>query len=148
MKKKRKKSGFTLIELLLSVALIAVIGAMGAPVYQAFQNKNDLHVATMVITQNLRRAQILSQASEGDSSWGVHIKSGLVTLFKGGDYNTRELDYDELSDISNSISISGDTEGVFSKQLGELNDDKSFPLTSLNKEEKTIQVNRKGMVEY
>ncbi len=144
----QKKAGFSLIELLLSVAIIAMIGAMGAPLYQAFQNRNDLYIAALLSTQNLRRAQVLSQASEGDSDWGVHLETGLITLFKGSDYDSRDTDYDERSNIGQSVSITGDTEIIFSKHFGTLNSNKNIVLNSLNNETKTLQINQKGMIEY
>jgi prepilin-type N-terminal cleavage/methylation domain-containing protein len=57
--------GFTLIEILLSVALIGILAGLSLPVYQAFQVKNDLSVAVDTVVQSMRRAQMLSRASQG-----------------------------------------------------------------------------------
>ncbi|KKT34575.1 MAG: hypothetical protein UW24_C0026G0001, partial [Parcubacteria group bacterium GW2011_GWA2_44_12] len=37
-----KNAGFTLIEVLLSITAIAIIAGISIPVYQSFQNRNDL----------------------------------------------------------------------------------------------------------
>src|SRR3990167_8395347 len=110
-----KNAGFTMIELLLSISIIAIIAGMSAPIYQAFQVRNDLDIATVSIVQSLRRAQILSEAVDGDSSWGVKVQSGSIILFKGVNYATRDINFDEKFDVSASITPSGVSEVAFTK---------------------------------
>lgn len=150
MKQINKKKGFTLIELLLSIALISALAYVSLPVYQSFQIKNDLNIATTTIVQSLRRAQMLSQNMEGDSSWGVAIASGSVTMFKGASYATRDVNYDEKSSISTAITSSGLTEIVFTKLLGDPSAagtiNLSNSITSL--EARAITINSQGMVNF
>lgn len=140
--------GFTLIEILLSITLISIIAGIGIPIYQSFQNRNSLNLATEGFVQLLRRAQTLSRAVDGDTSWGVYIASNTITLFQGLDFTNRNADFDELFDISSSVSITGLQEIVFSKFSGEPQSVGTTILTSLNNETKTITINTEGSIEY
>jgi prepilin-type N-terminal cleavage/methylation domain-containing protein len=142
------KHGFTILEIILSVALIAVFAAVSMPVYQAFQERNDLDIATISIAQTLRRAQFLSQAVDGDTSWGVYIQSGSATLFKGVSFATRDTSYDEVFDVSSNITTSGVLEIVFSKFTGLPQTTGTIILTSSTNETRTITINTKGTVGY
>ena len=143
-----KNAGFTMIELLLSISIIAIIAGMSAPIYQAFQVRNDLDIATVSIVQSLRRAQILSEAVDGDSSWGVKVQSGSIILFKGVNYATRDINFDEKFDVSASITPSGVSEVAFTKFTGIPQVTGNIILTSYTNETRTITINTKGMVSY
>lgn len=144
----QKKAGFTLIEVMLSIAILSLIAGASIPLYQAFQNRNELDATATAFAHNLRRARTLSQAIEGDSSWGVHIQTGTITVFKGNSYVTRDATFDETSTISSSLAISGAQEYVFSKLSGQPQPVGSLVLTSTNNETRTITINEKGMVNY
>lgn len=143
-----KKNGFTLIEVILSLAAIATIAGMAVPVYQAFQVRNDLDIAAATLVQGLRRAQILSQAVDGDTSWGAIIQSGGITIFKGSAYATRDATFDEISAVPASIIPSGVSEIVFSKFTGVPQATGVIVLTSNANETRTITINAKGTVNY
>lgn len=140
--------GFTLLEVLLSVAIIAVLAGMSIPIYQSFQNKNDLDIATTAAVQSLRRAQILSQAVEGDTSWGARLQSGSVVLFKGTSYAGRDSIFDEVFEISSSLTLSGLSEVVFGKFSGAPQATGNITLTSANNDARTITINSKGNINY
>ncbi len=143
-----KFSGFTLIEMLLVIAIIAIISGISIPVYQSFQVRNDLDIATASIVQSLRRAAVLSQAVDNDTSWGVYVTSGSLTLFKGTSYATRDSNFDELFDIPLTITPSGVSEIVFTKFTGLPQTTGTITLTSNTNETRTITINAKGMVNY
>jgi len=143
-----KNTGFTLIEILLSVASIAIIAGISVPVYQSFQNRNDLDIATMEIAQNIRRAQILSQAVDGDMSWGVKTQSGSLVLFKGVSYAVRDIAFDEVFDIPSSLIFSGVSEIVFTKFTGLPQTTGTIIVTSNINETRNITINSKGVVSY
>lgn len=144
----RPASGFTLLEILLVVAVLALIAGIGAPLYQSSQVRNDVEVASYVIVQSLQRAQILSQAVDGDTTWGVRIESGVVTLFRGSNFASRDPDFDEVFDIAPSITPSGIEEIVFSKFSGEPQSIGTITLSTSINATKTITINEKGLATY
>ncbi len=141
-------NGFTLIEVLLSIAIISILAGIGIPVYQSLQVRNDLDVAAVTIAQNFRRAQILSQAMEGDTTWGISIQNQSITLFQGASYAGRNQNFDEVFDVPNSIALSGTQEVVFAKFSGEPYTTGTVTLTTNTNETRNITINTKGMVSY
>lgn len=143
--------GFTVVELLLVFALTIVLAAISIPVYQNFQVRNDLDVVTTTVAQSMRRAQLLAQAGEGDSSWGLSVDdadNNLIVVFKGDSYRERDQDFDETFDLPRSITASGVTEVVFSKMAGEPSAVGVTTLTSSTSETREVSINEKGTVSY
>lgn len=145
---KKSDAGFTLIELLLSIAVITLIAGMSAPVYQSFQVRNDLDIATVATAQNLRRAETLATAVDGDTSWGIKVQSGSITLFKGTSYAARDVAFDESFDLPESLTPSGVSEVVFAKFTGLPQTTGTITYTSNANETRNITINAKGMVSY
>lgn len=143
-----RRRGFTLIEILLVLAGIGIIAGMSAPVYQSFQVRNDLDVATVTLAQSYRRAQMLARATDGNSTWGVSISSGHIVVFKGVTYASRDTAYDEESTIPTSITPTGVSEVVFAKLTGTPGITGTTTLTSNNNETRSININAKGTVNY
>ena len=144
---KNFSNGFTLIEVVLSIAIVVLIFGIAAPVYQDYQIRNGIDTSVNVIIENLRRAQALSMAVDGDSAWGVNIAAGLITLFKGTSFATRDPAFDDSSEMLFVISPSGLTEVVFSKLNGFPNGVGAFTL-SVAGNVRTISINEKGMLTY
>lgn len=142
------RQGLTLLELALSIALISILTAITIPVYQSFQVKNDLDLTTTQVAQTLRRAQVLSQAIDSGTSWGVAIADGNITLFKGASYAARDSDYDETTEFPNSLTASGLTEVVFSTMYGFPDTTGTLTLTSTTNESRTLTLNEKGTITY
>lgn len=140
--------GFTLLEVLLVIATITVLAGIGIPVYTSLQIKNDLDVATSTSLQAIRRAQMLSQAVDGDTTWGAKIQSASITLFKGSSYGGRDTNYDEVYSLSGSVTPTGITELVFSKLLGTPNTTGTLTLTNTNNEVQNITIGSKGQLDY
>jgi prepilin-type N-terminal cleavage/methylation domain-containing protein len=143
-----KKNGFTLLEVLLTVATISILATVSMPVYQSFMVRNDLDIAAAEIAQSLGRAQALSTAMDGDTSWGVRSESGRVVLFRGASYVARDVVFDEVYSVPGSIFPSGVQEVVFTKFTGLPASTGAFILTSNTNETRTITINSKGMVAY
>lgn len=142
------QQGFTLMEVLLSIATVAIIAGISVPVYQSFQTRNDLDIATVSVAQTLRRAQLFSQAVAGDASWGVYVTSGSATLFKGDSFAARDNSYDEIFEAPTSLTPSGTPEIVFAKFTGLPQTTGAIIFTSNANETRTTTINAKGMVSY
>lgn len=140
------KPGFTLLEIILTLAVIGIVAAMAMPLVVGIQNRNELDVATHALTSALYRAQMLSIAMEGDSSWGVKLASGTVTVFRGDSYATRSTAHDEGSPISAAVVPSGLSEVVFSKRTGDPQQSGTFTLTSVSVT-RSVTLNAKGTFE-
>lgn len=146
--KKILAQGFTLPEMLLSVTLLGIIGAMVIPSYHTFIVRNDLDIASVTLATNLRRAQSLSQSSDGDMTWGVHVGVGSILIFKGTSYVLRDVEYDENTQIPKSIAPTGINDIIFSKVFGSPSATGTFTFTSQANEKRNITINEKGMVDY
>ncbi len=140
--------GFTLIEMLLSIAAIMIIAGFSVPIYQSFQVRNDLDVTATTIAQGARRAQALAEGSDGDTSWGIHVTSTGITLFKGINFSNRDQSLDEVFEMPKSISASGTADFIFAKFTGLPSSSSTLLLTSSNNETRTITINAKGTVNY
>ena len=141
------RRGFTLIEVLLSVALIGLIAGIGAVVYQQLQNRNALDVAAVTMATQFRRAQVLSRAADVDTTWGVRVDAGSITLFQGATYVSRDTTFDEVSSISSSITPNGFQEVVFAKFTGLPQTTGTLTLTGPY-DSRTLTLNAQGTVFY
>lgn len=142
------KAGATLLEVLLSVAVIALLAGLAAPVYQSFQTRNSLDMTANTIVGSLRRAQVLSQAVDGDATWGLFVQNGSITLFRGSSYVSRITTFDEVFDLPGSITPSGVSEVVYDKFTGQPQTTGTIILLSNTNETRNITINEKGTIAY
>lgn len=140
--------GFTLIEVVISLACLALILGVSVPAYDALQVRNDLGNTTAALVSNLRRAQVLARAANGDTSWGVYIATGSILIYKGSGYNMRDTLYDENTSISPTILVSGLLDVNFTKVHGLPNIAGTTTLTSVRNETRTIIINKKGTINH
>ena len=141
-------AGFTLVEVLITLSIVILLAVLSVPVYQSFQVKNDLDVAKNNVIQSLRRAQTLSAASDGDTSWGVKVQTSSITLFKGTSYAARDTTYDEKFDLPSTITPSGATEVVYAKFTGIPQTTGTITLTASTNVTNTVAINEKGTLTY
>lgn len=127
---------------------MAIIGGMIIPMYRTFLIRDDLDIAATTLAQNLRRAQALSQAADGDTTWGVHVGVGSILIFKGANYVSRDASFDENTSITTTIVPTGISEVVFAKTTGMPTATGTFSFTSQANETRTITINEKGTVDY
>ncbi len=140
--------GFTMAEVALSLSILAIIFGMTMPLYRIFNVRNDMDIAVTTLVQDFRRAQTLSQITDGDSSWGVHVATGSILIYKGQSYVARDQTFDEITEISSSIIISGLHDVYFSKQAGLPQSVGTTTFTSITNETRNVTINQKGMVDY
>lgn len=140
--------GFTLLEMLLSVAIITILVGLSVPVYETFVRRNDLDLTAQNVAAILRRAQTYARAVNTDNVWGVEVQSGIITLFQGTVFASRNTIYDETLALPNTVTPSGLSEVQFSKFNATPNTTGSITLTSTTNNTRTITINAKGMVDY
>ncbi len=145
---KKNNSGFTLFEMLLAVSVFAIIGVISAPVYIGFKTRNDVDSAATITASALRRASVLSQSMQNDSSWGVLATTSEIIIFSGGSYALRNPIYDESKNIVSSIQISGKSELVFAKFTGMPISTGTLIFTSLSGETRNVSINEKNVISY
>jgi len=129
---------FTLVEILIVIAIIAFLVILTLPWGIGFYRTQQLDATTDQIVQALRRAQLNAMSVDNDSAFGVYFGSGQTgqyVLFRGSSYPG---DDEEVFDIIDDISFSGDiSEVVFSKLDGTPDVTGDITIT-LNNEVKTI----------
>lgn len=140
--------GFTMLEVSLSLSILAMIFGMTMPLYRTFMVRNDLDLAVTTFVQDLRRAQTLSQITDGDSVWGVHVATGSILIYKGSSYALRDQALDEDTSMPLSISVSGLTNVTFAKQTGLPQSIGTTTFISNTNETRNVTINQKGMVDY
>lgn len=137
-----------MMEIVLSVALIAILGVIATPLYRSYLVISDLNTAVFTVVQSLRRAQVLSQAVESDSSWGLKTQNESIFIFKGTSFAARDTEFDETFSVSSSVSFSGLQEVVFEKLSGLPGTTGTFVLSTDAGQSRNVVVNEVGMVEY
>lgn len=148
MSRRIPRNGFSIIELMVVVAIFGVVASIGFSAYKISEYKNQLALAANTIAFDLRRAQLLSQAVDGDSSWGVAIKNQNVTIFKGASYAVRDVSADDTISLPGLVSVSGLGEIIFSKMNGLPQSVGTTTVSTSNGDSKNIVINTKGMVSY
>jgi len=141
----RNGLGFTLIEILIVLGLIAILTTFVLPTSIYFYRSQQLETHSQGILQTLRRAQLKAISIEKDASFGVYLTNDNYVLFKGVSYATRDVQYDEVYDLSNIITLSGLSEVIFSKFEGIPNTTGNIVLNS-NSESRTININEMGTI--
>ncbi len=144
----KPSKGFTLVEILLSIVIFALLAGLSIPLYRSFAVHNEGGIAVNIVAQTMRRAQLLSQASHSDQTWGISVQTGQVTLFQGASFGTRNANFDESFSIPNGFLPSGLTEIVFTKLSGEPNTTGMLSFTSPLNEIHSLTINAKGMIQY
>jgi prepilin-type N-terminal cleavage/methylation domain-containing protein len=141
-----QKNGFTLLELLLVLALMAALAVVAAPMYLSLQAENEMNITTVTIGDILRRAQLKSQAIDSDSAWGVEIKSGTLTIFKGQNFANRDQTFDENFSLASTITLSGLTEIIFYPLSGAPNVNGIIKLEHLDGRQSQLSINGLGII--
>ncbi len=142
----RSHHGFTLLELILAFSILTIMTAVSYPLYQGMQTQRDVDATAELSVLALRRAHTLSQGSLHDTQWGVRFEQGMIIIFKGTSYSTRDSSYDDVITISSSILISGLNEFVFQKLTGEPLVSGALILTPPTNDAHTITITPQGAI--
>lgn len=119
--------GTTLVELLVTVAVLLILTGMAIPAFNFFRRESDLTNNAEEIINSLRLAQNKTLASEGESQYGVYFDDTTsphqYTLFKGIDFASRDISFDEVRKLSKwmeiyEINLGGVNEVVFNRITG------------------------------
>jgi len=141
--------GFTLLEALLSITIMSILLFLSVPLYQSFQVRNDLDIASNTVAQSWRRASVLSQAMDGDMTWGVHVATSTgITIFKGASFALRDTTYDESFDLPSAITPTGLSELIFTKFTGLPSSTGTLILISPANEIRNVVITSKGAIDY
>ncbi|MDP3724312.1 MAG: hypothetical protein Q8R11_01620 [bacterium] len=134
-----------MLELLLVSSILGILAALSIPVGRTLLLQNDLRLAAVSAIQSMRRAQVLSQASDSDNSWGVSVQPGAITLFQGSSFASRNTPLDEATILPSTIAVTGLTEVVFDRFTG--TPQQTGTLTLSNETTTSVlTLNAKGMV--
>lgn len=132
------RRGFALIELLIVIGILGTVAGMSVPMYNSYQIRNDLNLATEQVVQGLARARLLAQSAQDDSEWGFYIPAGV--LYKGTSYADRDPALDEVYPMPSTIKTTGLLEVSYSKLNGRPSAMGDITLTALNDDERTIYI--------
>ena len=120
-------AGFTLVEVAVSMAIIAILVAVGIVGFVSLQKKSDVANAAEEIANVLKLARSKTVSFELNSRYGVYFDSasspGSYTLFKGNDYSSREILADKVYFLPDAVEFSsidfqGGNELVFNRLSG------------------------------
>ena len=139
-----KRRAFTAVETLLTLGIISVTAGFTVPMYRNFQIRSDLDLVTEQTIQGLRRAQILAQSGENDSSWGFFVQDGVI--YQGEAYAVRDPQYDESYPVPATINTSGLPEVSFSRIDGAPNQTGEIIIQGLSGDQRIIIVGIDGVL--
>lgn len=118
MKIKTNK-GFTVVELLTVVAILAVLGALSLAAFSRFKERQALDVNTQIVAEALREARSKTLDSLEASSYGVHLASSTVSVFKGTSFSPSDP-LNEERDLALPVIVASTTlssSGVYFHRL-------------------------------
>lgn len=122
------RRAFTLVELLVVVGAMGLLFSLTMSALLGFRGNSDLENSREGALQALRRAQVETLASKGDSQWGVYFATSALphqyTLFQGPSYALRTQTSDVVFNVPRRIEIfqmglvGGGQEVVFGRVVG------------------------------
>lgn len=142
------RKGFSYFEVLLVVAMVAIATTASIPITRSFIINSELNVAVETSIQCLRRARMSARNSMKDSSWGVNFSEGIITIYSGESYDSRNSDNDEIYLISSAIVVTGDTDINFQKFTGDTSTGYTIVLDTSLTDETILNINSKGIIDY
>jgi len=144
---KNIKKGFTLIEIIIVIGIIGLLASISMNAYTNSKSHENLQTSTLGLVEAVRHAQSNAQSGKLDSSWGVKLNPSEVVVFKGSSYTARDSSLDQLLGLPSGVVVTGLSEIVFSKIIGNTTNTGTITVTS-GSEIKNITINEKGTITY
>lgn len=144
---KSKKGGFTIFEIIFVMGLFAFIGAISLPYTIDTYKHYLLSTETQMIIGILRRAEGMAIANKYGDSFGVSIQGTQYVLFRGSNYSSRNIPYDELYPKSESVAVLPLSEIVFQPISGKPGQATVFTLSSSGSTQQ-IDINAQGTINW
>lgn len=137
------QSGVTLIELLLTIALIAILAAVAAPLgSRSFIAQQQAATASM-LRSSLSKAQTQAMGIRNDTSWGVCLTGDTIRLYSG---SCGAPGISEDYTIPDSITVTGLSDVTFDAVRGAPSVALSINIASTS-DSTTVSMNDTGMIE-
>ena len=152
--KKSHYLGFTLIEVLIVIAIGIVIFSVIFKTFSVFNERQELYREVEKIGTILKEAHSKTLFSKYDTSYGVHLESTRVVLFRGNSfvesdiYNTEYILSSALQ--ITSINLNGNGNDIlFAELSGETSQYGTTTISSLTTgETKDIVIRATGIIEF
>ena len=149
------KKGFTLLELIIVIAVLGIVAGGAFAVFSSFITNTYVDNTTQEIVNVLRKANTDSIARLYDLNWGVHFDdiTSKFTFFAGDSYDTRNMQYDEATNLPLSVTFSqislngGGKDILFRKISGDTTQYGSLKVRSASGRERIITINQLGQIE-
>ncbi len=137
--------GFTLIEILLSLGILAVVSMLGVMSLSTVNKDKALVVETERTLSLIAKARSFTLSAKEGSTYGVHVETQKVVLFKGPTYTANAIT-NEIQTINPEVKISaislvgGGAEVLFSKLTGTTTQTGTVTLSSVRNSSQTKTV--------
>jgi Tfp pilus assembly protein FimT len=139
--------GFTLVELLIVIGIIIFLAAILLPIGFNFYQLQILNGTTDQIVWLLRQARTNALSQRNNSDCGLYFEKQQIILYQGENYQTRQIDLDEIYPLAGSVQEEGLEEINFAKGTG-LPKQTGQIILKLNQGEKIIRINQMGLISY
>ena len=122
--------GATLIEVIVSMALFSAIVLYTTPFYCRFLFLQEVSLVQDALESSIAKAQLYSMEGRYGDEWSIIEDNHQLVLFRGGDYEQRNRDFDELSISFPSVALNGlEAPIFFSRVSGEAKREADITLT-------------------
>ncbi len=147
---KNFQSGITIAEVVIIIAIVAILAVISIGPLSAFRQKQALQNTTNAVVSILNEARTKTLAGYDDTSYGVHIESGKITLFTGTSYSSSTSTNENFfveSPVTLSWSLAGSaSEILFTRLTGTTNQYGTITLTLPSGSTRTITITQTGSV--
>lgn len=157
---KKNSAGFTLFEVIITIAILSFLAAVSVYGYVNFKKSSDLNNNVQEFASVLRTAQNKTLSSEDyNSRYGVYLNTSVspnqYVLFKGDNYAGRDISFDQVYFLQNTIefyglSLGGGSEIVFDRMTGATENSGNVSIRNKadTSQSKTIYVASSGAVGF